>query len=124
MKWERCHSPVSWIAIIASGANACTLQVAEHLIDSHTDGAYAVLRLTGTCPASSGGLGVQYRLLFDIDQVEVLRGPQGTRFGASGHGGMIFLRCNPDHHGIALVGGAPSATRRSKRLTKAAADLG
>lgn len=22
-------------------------------------------------------------------------------------GGMIFLRCNPDHHGIALVGGAP-----------------
>ena len=22
-------------------------------------------------------------------------------------GGMAFLRCNPDHHGIALVGGAP-----------------
>jgi catechol 2,3-dioxygenase-like lactoylglutathione lyase family enzyme len=22
-------------------------------------------------------------------------------------GGMIFMRCNPDHHGIALVGGAP-----------------
>src|SRR6266849_34201 len=21
-------------------------------------------------------------------------------------GGMIFLRCNPDHHGVALVGGA------------------
>jgi len=20
-------------------------------------------------------------------------------------GGMIFLRCNPDHHGVALVGG-------------------
>jgi iron complex outermembrane receptor protein len=33
-------------------------------------------------------------MLFDIDQVEVLRGPQGTRFGASGHGGMIFLRSN------------------------------
>jgi catechol 2,3-dioxygenase-like lactoylglutathione lyase family enzyme len=23
-------------------------------------------------------------------------------------GGMAFLRCNPDHHGIALVGGAPA----------------
>lgn len=27
-------------------------------------------------------------------------------------GGMIFLRCNPDHHGIALVGGAPGATQQ------------
>lgn len=24
-------------------------------------------------------------------------------------GGMVFLRCNPDHHGIALVGGASEA---------------
>jgi catechol 2,3-dioxygenase-like lactoylglutathione lyase family enzyme len=24
-------------------------------------------------------------------------------------GGMVFMRCNPDHHGIALVGGAASA---------------
>jgi outer membrane receptor protein involved in Fe transport len=33
-------------------------------------------------------------MLFDISQVEVLRGPQGTRFGASGHAGMVFLRSN------------------------------
>jgi len=33
-------------------------------------------------------------MLFDIDQVEVLRGPQGTRFGASGHAGMVFIRSN------------------------------
>lgn len=33
-------------------------------------------------------------MLFDINQVEVLRGPQGTRFGASGHAGMIFMRSN------------------------------
>jgi hypothetical protein len=50
-------------------ANPCSLQVAEHLIDTHTDGAYAVLRLTGTCPDSSGALKVNYRLLFDIDQL-------------------------------------------------------
>ena len=31
-------------------------------------------------------------MLFDVEQVEVLRGPQGTRFGASAHAGMIKIR--------------------------------
>jgi len=30
-------------------------------------------------------------MLFDVAQVEVLRGPQGTRFGASAHAGMIKI---------------------------------
>ena len=47
----------------------CALQAAEHLIDDHTDGAYAVLRLTGTCPSDSEPLLLGYRLLFDIDQL-------------------------------------------------------
>jgi outer membrane receptor protein involved in Fe transport len=47
-------------------------------------------------------------MLFDVDQVEVLRGPQGTRFGASGHAGMIFLRSNAptDTFEAELSGGA------------------
>ena len=28
-------------------------------------------------------------------------------------GGMVFLRVNPDHHGVALVGGAPRSERTS-----------
>ena len=28
-------------------------------------------------------------------------------------GGMVFLRCNTDHHGVALVGGAPRGERGS-----------
>ncbi|MBI2494416.1 MAG: VOC family protein [Candidatus Rokubacteria bacterium] len=28
-------------------------------------------------------------------------------------GGMVFLRCNTDHHGVALVGGAPRSERGS-----------
>jgi HupE / UreJ protein len=45
----------------------CSIEVAEHLVDTHTDGAYAVLRLTGTCPSSAQSLGINYRLLLDID---------------------------------------------------------
>ena len=47
-------------------------------------------------------------MLFDIAQVEVLRGPQGTRFGANGHGGMVFMRSNAptDEFEAELSGGA------------------
>lgn len=46
---------------------ACTLQVADHLVDAHSDGAYAVLQLAGSCPAGSGELALNYRLLFELD---------------------------------------------------------
>jgi hypothetical protein len=45
----------------------CPLRVVEHLVDAHTDGSYAVLRLEGQCPASTGDLTLDYRLLFDVD---------------------------------------------------------
>ena len=38
-------------------------------MDDHTDGAYAVLRLAGTCPSGTQALALSYRLLFDIDQL-------------------------------------------------------
>ena len=47
-------------------------------------------------------------MLFDVAQVEVLRGPQGTRFGASAHAGMINIRTNEptDNFEGELSGGA------------------
>ena len=37
--------------------------------------------------------------LFDLDRVEVLRGPQGTLFGAGAEGGVVrFITPEPDLH--------------------------
>jgi hypothetical protein len=52
---------------IAAGDRTCLLQAREHLVDHHTDGAYAVLRFTAICPREMRNLTVGYRLLFDLD---------------------------------------------------------
>jgi hypothetical protein len=52
---------------LASEGVDCPMRVTTHLIDSHTDGAYAVLRLQGACPAPVATLMVDYNLLFDVD---------------------------------------------------------
>jgi hypothetical protein len=51
-------------------AAVCTAQVGEQAVDGHTDGAYTVMPLRFTCPASPGGiqsLNLDYRLFADID---------------------------------------------------------
>lgn len=49
-------------------------------------------------------------MLFDVAQVEVLRGPQGTRFGASAHAGMVNITANAptDEFEAVLSGGVAS----------------
>jgi hypothetical protein len=46
----------------------CPTAAVSHLIDQHSDGGYAVLRLVADCPRSPAELGVAYRLLFDLDR--------------------------------------------------------
>ena len=52
---------------LTSGETRCSTEATRHLIDNHTDGAYAVLLFTANCPAAIDTLQADYRLLFDLD---------------------------------------------------------
>ena len=52
---------------IKSDARVCPAVATDHLVDNHSDGAYAVLRFTATCATPIDDLGVAYSLLFDLD---------------------------------------------------------
>ena len=52
---------------LSARGNTCPLEINEHLIDDHTDGAYAVLRFTAQCNAPIEVLKADYNLFFEID---------------------------------------------------------
>ena len=52
---------------ISSSGEACPLTVIDHLVDTHTDGAYSVLKLRGTCAQPGPTLTIDYRLFRDVD---------------------------------------------------------
>lgn len=52
---------------LSSGGAPCPLRVSGHMLNDHSDGTYAVLRLHAHCPGTIGALGIDYRLLFDVD---------------------------------------------------------
>lgn len=66
--------------ILTSEGRACPIQPSAHLIDDHTDGAYAVFLFTALCPGPIERLQADYRLLFDVDAQHkgLLRLTQGT----------------------------------------------
>jgi len=52
---------------LSSDGIECRPERGELLVDDHSDGAYAVLRFTARCPTAPTRVGVDYRLLFDLD---------------------------------------------------------
>ena len=71
---------------------ACKLAVTDHLIDNHTDGAYAVLKLAGACPGAVAALSVNYSLLFDVDaQHRGLLKLESRSAGGAGSAGAPFV---------------------------------
>jgi hypothetical protein len=81
----------------------CSLQVGEHLIDTHTDGAYAVMRLAGTCPDASEELTLNYRLLFDQDDL---------------HRGLLKLNLDGVTHAAVLSPDKPEITYPSGETSR------
>jgi hypothetical protein len=82
---------------------SCSLQVSEHLIDKYTDGAYAVMRLVGTCPNASEALTLNYRLLFDLDDL---------------HRGLLKLNLDGVTHAAVLSPNQPALTWQSGETSR------
>jgi hypothetical protein len=84
------------LASAGSAANGpCPIQVTQQLIDDHSDGAYAVLRLAASCPGAAAALDVGYQLFFDVD-------PQ--------HKGLLKLQ-HDGHTGTAIF--SPDSARQT-----------
>jgi hypothetical protein len=96
IRWGELRARHSALATWAMAALAldrggrCTLKVSGHAVDEHTDGAYAVLQLSGSCPAGAGDLTVDYRLLAEVDTL---------------HRGLLKLTLDSADHVAVLVPG-------------------
>jgi hypothetical protein len=91
---------LSRLAIAVPNVGPCPLLVTGHLVDDHSDGAYAVLRLQAACPVDAAILDVDYKLLFDID-------PQHKGLLRLQHGGQTSTAIfTPDsaHQSLRLEG--------------------
>ena len=49
------------------GSEACPITVTEQLLDTHSDGAYHVLRFGAVCTQAPRSLDIEYTLFFDLD---------------------------------------------------------
>ncbi len=68
---------------LSTQGQVCPSQVTAQLIDTHTDGAYAVVRFRADCPPAMTDFTLDYRLFFDLDAQHKgllrLLTPGGTR---------------------------------------------
>ncbi|MBI4290070.1 MAG: HupE/UreJ family protein [Betaproteobacteria bacterium] len=80
---------------LQADAGPCTLRAAEHLLDHHSDGAYAVLRFQADCGGTGDALEIRYSLFFDFD---------------AQHKGLLRLEAQGQTHTAAFA--ADRATQR------------
>lgn len=93
------------LTLAADGAD-CPIRVTEHLVDNHSDGGYAVMRLAAECPAAPQVLTIRYALFFDLDPQHrgLLRLEEQDRI----HVGVL----SPDHDSWRLEGHSPALGRQ------------
>jgi HupE / UreJ protein len=53
--------------LISTDGILCPVKVTEHLIDNHSDGAYAVMKFNADCGVELTKLELEYRLFFEVD---------------------------------------------------------
>jgi hypothetical protein len=89
---------------VRAGSQACQLSATEHLVNQHSDGAYAVIRFTVGCPDAPGAaIELDYRLFADMDSTH--RGL--LRWQSSGKTTTAVL--GPDRPTISLTPAAPTS---------------
>jgi HupE / UreJ protein len=68
---RRRHAAITAYALarlqVASAGAQCRTRATGHLVDRHSDGAYAVFRFVADCPRAGTTVEIDYRLFFDID---------------------------------------------------------
>lgn len=68
---RRRHAEIAAYALarltLGGDGELCPTRASGHLVDDHTDGAYAVLRFRAECPHAPSQLSADYRLFFDLD---------------------------------------------------------
>jgi hypothetical protein len=91
------HSEIAAYAFARLAVRGCTLKPGGHLVDQHTDGAYAVLQFTLECGAAlPKPLDLEYRLFADLDPTH--RGLLRARLGAQTVTGVL----GPDRPRLSL----------------------
>ena len=72
---------------LESGSKPCALNPTGHLVDNHSDGAYAVLRFEANCGAQPEALDIRYGLFFDFDTQH--KGLLNLQYGGQTHTGAF-----------------------------------
>ena len=93
------HSDIASYALarlaLQADAKPCPLKATGHLVDDHSDGAYAVLRFVADCGSAPDAIEIRYSLFFDFD---------------TQHKGLLRLEANGRTQTTALA--ADRATQR------------
>lgn len=84
--------------LVIERGGSCSLRVTDHLVDTHTDGSYTVLKLAGDCPRADGELRLRYDLLFKLDALH--RGLLRLDFDGGAHS-AVFAPERREQHFVA-----------------------